>query len=137
MPLQQFLAWTCILLEIYKKNRQYGSCALHAEYVRLYTHTLRICYTYWYATATIFGMNAPETYVTRILTVLSHLLKSHYTIIITITITNDDKHSNLNKSNRRWFYNIFLNQLNDCGHSKQVLQWTVSVHPVSRLRTIL
>jgi hypothetical protein len=98
---------------------QYGSCASHADFLRLYTYTstqniqyLLLCHCNNGCT------NAPETYVIRILTVLSHLLKSYYTIIITINITNDDKHSHLNKSNRRWFYNISLNQLNDCGHSK-------------------
>jgi len=33
---------------------QYDACALHIEYIRLYTHTLRICSIYFLSIAAIF-----------------------------------------------------------------------------------
>ena len=35
----------------------YGACALHCGYVRLQTHTIRICNTNWFSTTTVVTRN--------------------------------------------------------------------------------
>jgi len=37
-------------------TRQNGACALRAGYLKVYKHTLRICNTYCFSTATIFAL---------------------------------------------------------------------------------
>ena len=56
---------------------QYGTCALHAGYLRLQIHTIRLCNTHWFSTATLVA--GKHLNVTLYLNCLSCLFYSDYT----------------------------------------------------------